>query len=263
MPTRLASKKAEFLVGAISQEPVSNRVVSQILSMVRARTLKAGDRLPSERELAEMFQVSRPTVREALRALVVLGVLKTRHGSGIFVSPLEATDILGPLAFFLALKDVQIDQLYEARRLIEGEIASLAATRGSDEQILDLKASIAEQEQVTNNPGGYRSADSSFHHTLAEMAGNPFLARTAESLNILGLEFRKMASETPSVILQSIEDHRNVVAFVTTRDPEGARIAMQAHMMNVRISTRRAIEAAEEKNQAVIKQAAVGEDGRE
>ncbi len=113
-----AKKQMQFRVVAINQEPASERVVSQLLGLVKAGNLKAGDRLPSERELAEMFNVSRPTVREALRALVVLGVLKARHGSGIFVSPLEATDILGPLAFFLALKDVQIDRLYEARRLI-------------------------------------------------------------------------------------------------------------------------------------------------
>lgn len=252
MATRTEAKRAQFEVGAISQEPVSNRVVSQILSMVRARTLNAGDRLPPERELAEMFQVSRPTVREALRALVVLGVLKTRHGSGIFVSPLEATDILGPLAFFLSLKDVQVDQLYEARRLIEGEIASLAASRGSEKQISELHVSIDDQDHATGDPLAYRTADSKFHHTLAEMAGNPFLARAAESLNILGLEFRKMASETPSVILQSIADHRNVITFIAARDSEGARIAMQAHMMNVLISTKHAIEAAALKSNAAL-----------
>src|ERR1700761_1324815 len=122
MTTQAEENRAPFHVSAISQQPASDRVVSQVMGMVRAGSLKAGDRLPSERELAEMFQVSRPTVREALRALGALGVLKTRHGSGICVSPLQAADILGPLTFFLSLQDVQVDRLYEARRLIEGEI---------------------------------------------------------------------------------------------------------------------------------------------
>jgi GntR family transcriptional repressor for pyruvate dehydrogenase complex len=231
-----------FQVSAISQEPASNRVVSQVLGMVRAGSLKAGDRLPSERELAEMFQVSRPTVREALRALVALGVLKTRHGSGIFVSPLQAADILGPLTFFLSLQDVQVDRLYEARRLIEGEIAGLAADRRTQAQVLELRELIAEQDRVVSDPYAYRSVDTRFHHKLAEMAGNPFLARAAESLNILGLEFRKVASETPAIITQSICDHRNIVDCIAARDTGGARIGMQAHMMNVLRTTKQASE---------------------
>jgi GntR family transcriptional regulator, transcriptional repressor for pyruvate dehydrogenase complex len=235
------SHQAPFQVSAINQEPASNRVVSQVLGMVRAGSLKAGDRLPSERELAEMFQVSRPTVREALRALVALGVLKTRHGSGIFVSPLQAADILGPLTFFLSLQDVQVDRLYEARRLIEGEIAGLAADRRTESQVIDLRELIAEQDRVVSDPYAYRSVDTRFHHKLAEIAGNPFLARAAESLNILGLEFRKVASETPAIITQSICDHRNVVECVAARDTGGARIGMQAHMMNVLRTTKQAL----------------------
>src|SRR5580698_9365412 len=128
-----------FPVTAIKQEAASDRVVSQLLAMVKTGSLKPGDRLPCERDLAEMFRVSRPTVREALRALAVLGVLKARQGSGIFVSALKATDILGPLSFFLTLQDIQVDQLYEARRLIEGEISGLAARNASHGDVAELR----------------------------------------------------------------------------------------------------------------------------
>lgn len=221
-----------------AQEPVSDRVVAQILSLVKAGNLKAGDRLPSERELADSFKVSRPTIREALKALTVLGVLKTKHGSGIFVSPLEASDILGPLTFFLTLKDVQVDRLYEARRLIEGEIASLAATRCELNDALELRQYISEQNQVVHDPRSFRVSDTRFHAKLAAKSGNSFLARAAESLNVLGLEFRKIASETPNVISSSIRDHQSIVAAIESRDAEGARIAMQGHMMNVLRSTK-------------------------
>ena len=165
-------------------------------------------------------------------------MLKTKHGSGIFASPLEASDILQPLTFFLTLKDVQVDRLYEARRLIEGEIASLAASRCELNDALELRQYIAEQNRVVHDPHLYRAADTRFHAKLAEMSGNSFLARAAESLNVLGLEFRKIASETPSVISGSVHDHQSIVAAIESRDAEGARIAMQAHMMNVLRSTK-------------------------
>ena len=231
----------QFPVTAIKQEAASDRVVSQLLAMVKAGTLKPGDRLPCEREMAERFNVSRPTVREALRALVILGVLKARHGSGIFVSALEATEILGPLSFFLTLKNVQVDQLYEARRLIEGEIASLAARNATLGDVAELRQYIAEQEQLTSAPQAYRESDGRFHHKLAQIAGNPFLARAAESLGVLGLEFRKTASETPTVLGSSIRDHNVIVECITSGDSDGARIGMQAHMMNVLRSTKAAV----------------------
>jgi GntR family transcriptional regulator, transcriptional repressor for pyruvate dehydrogenase complex len=227
-------------VTAIKPEPASERVVSQLLAMVTAGTLKPGDRLPGERDMAEMFNVSRPTVREAMRAMAVLGVLKARQGSGIFVSALEATEILGPLSFFLTLQNVQVDQLYEARRLIEGEIASLAARNATVGDIAELQQLIAEQQQRIGDPRSYRELDGSFHRKLAKIAGNPFLARASESLGVLGLEFRKIASETPAVLEISIRDHYVIVDSIAAGDMDGARIGMQAHMMNVLRSTKAA-----------------------
>jgi GntR family transcriptional repressor for pyruvate dehydrogenase complex len=230
----------QFSVTAIKQEPASDRVVSQLLAMVKTGTLRPGDRLPCERDMAEMFNVSRPTVREAVRALVVLGILKARHGSGIFVSALEATEILGPLSFFLTLQDVQVDKLYEARRLIEGEIASLAARNATLGDIAELRQYIPEQEHLIRDPQSYRESDGSFHRKLAQVAGNPFLARASESLGVLGLEFRKTASETPTVLESSVRDHRVIVDCIAAGDSDGARIGMQAHMMNVLRSTKAA-----------------------
>jgi len=227
-------------VTAIKPEPASERVVSQLLAMVKTRTLKPGDRLPCERDMAEMFDVSRPTVREAIRALVVLGILKARQGSGIFVSRLEATEILGPLSFFLTLQNVQVDPLYEARRLIEGEIASLAARNATADDIAELRQYIAEQEQLIHDPQSYRESDGRFHRKLARIAGNPFLSRASESLGVLGLEFRKTASETPAVLEGSIRDHSVIVDCIAAGDLDGARIGMQAHMMNVLRSTKAA-----------------------
>ncbi|MCL4189151.1 MAG: FadR family transcriptional regulator [Rhodobacteraceae bacterium] len=233
----------DLALAPIQREGASERLAHRLLGMVTAGTLRPGDRLPGERELAELFNVSRPTVREAIKALIVLGVLRSRHGDGMTVSPLQAADLLGPLTFFLTLREVEVERLYEARGLIEGEIAALACAAAGPAAVAELEALIVRQEALIAVPEGYRALDTAFHGRLAELAGNPFLARAAESMNILGLEARKTASETPAVIRRSIADHRAIVAALAQRDPGAARAAMRTHMANVLATSRRAPEA--------------------
>lgn len=225
-------------VEPIAREGASEKVVHRLLALVKAGDLKAGDRLPGERELAEQFNVSRPTLREAVRALAVLGVLRTHHGGGLYVSKLEAADLLAPLSFFLSLRQVEVDRLYEARSLIEGEIAALAATAAQAADCAVLRELIEKQVAFTVSPAEYRVVDTRFHEILATLSGNPFLARAAASLNVLGLEFRKIASESEAVIEGSIADHRRIVAALERRDAEGARAAMRAHMDHVLTTTK-------------------------
>jgi GntR family transcriptional repressor for pyruvate dehydrogenase complex len=222
---------------------LTEMLVARILGLVTAGNLEAGDQLPSERKLAETFNVSRPTLREAIRALAVLGVLEIRHGGGIFVSKLGAAELLQPLTFFLTLRSTEVEKLYDARRLIEGDIAARAALTAGPDDLAALEALVAEQEAVTTSPEAYRDVDTAFHQRLAALADNEFLARAAQSLNILGLEFRKIASETPSVIRQSIADHRAIVAALKRHDGEAARAAMVAHMLHVLNSTRTSSES--------------------
>lgn len=217
-------------------------LVQQLLGFVAAGRLRAGDRLPSERDLAERFEVSRPTVREALRALSVLGVLEIRHGGGAFVSSLNAAELLGPLNFFLSLSDVSVEQLYHARRLIEGEICALAATRVTPEQLTRLSDLIDAQERVKGDAGQYLQLDSEFHELLGHVSGNPFLARASQSLNVLGIEFRKRAARTKAAPSRSIADHRAILAALAAGDVEAARAAMVAHMNQVLTTTRAEME---------------------
>lgn len=230
-------------IDPILREGASERIVHRILALVKAGDLKPGDRLPSEREMVEKFQVSRPTVRESVRALAVLGVVKTRHGGGIFVSAMEAADLLGPLSFFLTLQSMEVDKLYQARAVIEGEIAALAALARSDDDHVELEALIELQRGARSAPAEYRVHDTRFHTRLAEIAGNPFLMRAASSMNVLGMEFRQIASESEAVIDVSIDDHVRIIAGIRDRDPERARGAMQDHMRNVLRTTKDAIAA--------------------
>jgi len=217
----------------IVREGASSVVMARLLGHVKAERLRPGDRLPSERHLAEMFAVSRPTVREALRALLALGVLEIRHGGGVFVTDLTADDLLGPLKFFLTLRELDVGRLYEARKLIEGEIAALAARAATADDVAGLSEMIDGQEAILSDPAAYRDADITFHARLAAIAGNPFLARAAESLIVLGQEFLTLASETPEVLAGSVADHRRIVAGMSDGDGAAARAAMVAHMDRV------------------------------
>ena len=229
----------------IARMGVAQILIERILGLVAARQLRPGDRLPSERELAARFSVSRPTVREVVRALSVLGVVETRHGGGAFITSLDASALLGPLTFFLSLSDVNVEKLYEARRVIEGEICALAAGRIAPEDLEELGRLIELQDDERRDAGKYREIDSLFHRRLAEIADNPFYSRASQSLNILGLEFRKAASETEAVLSASIEDHRAILRALSEHDAEAARRAMAAHMDHVLTTTRAAMEAAD------------------
>ena len=240
--------KSSLNLAVIEKESVSEQVVTQLLAAIRAGKVKAEDRLPSERDLAISFGVSRPTIREAVRALVVLGVLKTRHGGGIFVSSLKAEDLLSPLQYFLSIQETSVDQLYDARELIEGGIAFRAAANASLEDVEHLNDIIQLQKLAINDPFKYRILDNEFHQYIHGLAKNSFLSRAANSLNILGQEFRKVASESSDIILQSIFDHMTIVKALKNKNSEQAENAMRCHMLNVLKSTKNSMEILTKKN---------------
>lgn len=225
----------------IERKPAAEQVARRILALVQSGSLRAGDQLPAERELALMLQVSRPVVREALRGLSILGVVKARHGGGVFISSLDANDLLAPLQFFITLDRCTVDALYDARILIEGGIAERAARCISQERIEKLRGIVASQHRMTGDPIGFRVSDLEFHQTLIDAAGNPFLARVALSLNVLGMEYRRMASEDPKVLGQSVRDHEEIVTALAQRDVAGTAAAMKRHMLNIQRSTEAAM----------------------
>lgn len=234
----MAGKAAriELDVGA-TKESLPEIVVRRILDLVKSGVLKAGEALPPERDLAASWNVSRPSVREAMRGLAVLGVVRTRQGGGAHISDLGAESLLGPLHFYLSLEEKNIRDLYDARSLIESDVARLAAVNMSDADLTRLEALWQAQQDTLSDPLLFRLSDFAFHEMIWIGAGNAFLKRIGESLNIMGLEFRKRASELPAVLEQSLRDHRQLLDALKCRDPAGAAEAALLHMQNVYQST--------------------------
>jgi GntR family transcriptional regulator, transcriptional repressor for pyruvate dehydrogenase complex len=225
------------VISPVERNSVADQVAKKILDLVRTGNLKPGDQLPPERDLAQMLQVSRPSLREAMRGLQILGVVKSRQGGGAYISSLDAADLLGPLQFLITLNTQNVHALYESRALVDGGIARMAAERLSAADIERLRAMVVLQVNLVTDPLGFRVSDLEFHRTIMESTGNPFLVRVAHSLYVLGMEYRRIASETPGVLKRSLADHEAIVAAFVARDPDAAEKAMLQHMMNVHHST--------------------------
>lgn len=223
-------------------EGVAQSVVNHILDMIRTGNLRAGDRLPSERELIDILGISRPSLREALRALSMLGVIESRHGGGAFVTSLEARTLLAPLDFFLSLSPANLDDSFESRRIVEVEIVRRAALKANEGDIEDLNAMIAAHEAILDDPVGFRILDARFHLKLSESGGNVVLERIAYGLYNMGLDVRRRATEDRETIRESTADHARIVAAIAARDADAAGEAMGAHLDHIEASTRRTME---------------------
>lgn len=215
----------------------AERVAAQLQELIRSGNLKAGDKLPTEHELAHAFQVSRPIVREALRALAILGVVESRQGGRCYVTDLNMARLLAPLHFVIGLDEANVAKLYEARLIVECSLIRLGAASVSDEILARMKELAEAGYELAPDPVGFRVLDHEFHRTLMKLAGNPFLEVAAQSLYELGMEFRRVASETPGVLERSAREHDLIVQALGTRDPERAAEAMRAHLVSINQTT--------------------------
>ena len=228
--------------GPIEGQDLQQRVVARIVDLVRTGNLRPGDRLPPERELVEIFSISRPSLREAMRALSTLGIVASRHGGGTFVTDLDARTLLAPLDFFLQLSQTNLNDTFESRRVIETEIVRQAANRARKADISELNDMITAHATVQKDPIGFRILDSRFHEKLSTIAGNALLQRIADALYNMDLYLRRRATAEPGLIAQSTEDHTRIVAAIIAHDPESAATAMARHLTNIKESTMRMME---------------------
>jgi GntR family transcriptional regulator, transcriptional repressor for pyruvate dehydrogenase complex len=232
--------KTDFgaLAEPIGRKTVSELVVQRVLDLVKSGHLGPGDKLPPERDLAAQLDVSRPTVREALRALSILGVLEIRHGGGVYVSSLEASELLSPLDFFVSLSAQNMAALFDARIQYEPMIAGLAAERLDGAALERLALLVAAQVAAPEDAELFHDTDVEFHKTILEASGNEFLGRFGKLLQVLGDQGRQAFQKRLSIRQQSIEDHQAIVAALQARDPAAAQRAMRQHMVNVRNALR-------------------------
>lgn len=206
------------------------QVADSIAAQIRAGVYPPGGRLPAERDLAEEFAVSRPTIREAMIALEIRGFVGARRGSGIYVSAVP--DQLVPPAEL----DVGAFELIEARSLFESEAAALAATAITAQQLSELRALLEEMEQAEGTPQAF-DADKRFHIGVAEASGNSLVVSTVERLWSVReqspLCVHMFAQARRVGVTPRVNEHRAIVDALATGDPQQAREAMRGHLRRV------------------------------
>ncbi|VVE56621.1 FadR/GntR family transcriptional regulator [Pandoraea anhela] len=218
----------------IVQVSVSEQVAQRLLTMIRTGLLKPGQQLPPERDLATMLGVGRPAVREAIRGLALLGLLRIRQGEGTFVGSLEMRELLEPLEMVIELNAGTLGALFDARLVIEPGVAALAALHISDEDIARLHALVDDEQALLGNPETFAAADMVFHETIIDACENPFLQSIANSLYLLGKKSRGVTSQVDGVLERSLQDHRLILDALGAHDAERAAQAMRRHLCRVR-----------------------------
>lgn len=211
----------------VKKQNLYEDVMVRLADMIRQGKLRPGDRLPSERELADRMRVSRATLREALRALQLQGVVFSRIGAGTFISDGRSEDIARTLNR-LALQD-----LFELRILIEPSIAALAAQRSTPLDISKLESILQKQERHLHRQKSTVEIDSAFHSTLAKATHNKGLMQISAMLMHLIAPSRNKSLQTPERAQRSLASHRRVFNMINAHSPEDARRAMEDHINSV------------------------------
>jgi DNA-binding FadR family transcriptional regulator len=216
---------------AAIHEPRLYRVVAdKIQALIASEAIQPGERLPSERDLATKLNVSRASLREALIALELGGVVEVRGGSGVYVSqqpePDAALPESGPGPF----------EVLSARRLIEAEIAAIAARVATDSAIDEILKAVLEMEKHHANYASNESADRNFHLSIAKATGNSAYVGVVGYLwDQRGRLWHKLKEhfQTEELRQQTLTDHRNILEAIASHDPAAARKAMHAHLERV------------------------------
>jgi len=229
---------------------VVESIVEQIVRQIQAGRLKPGDKLPSERQLIEMLNVGRSSIREALQGLAAIGVVESGSGQGSFISQnvhLLMPDIENP-ALSASLQREMRMKLVEARRMIEVDIVVLAAQRSTDEGCAKLRElfELYRSSMESHSFAQAAKANYDFHITLAQMTQNPFVAPVIDNLlrtvpmSLRESEFTLLADMIDEIVATEVQLHHDLLNAVEAHDSQAAEAAMLAHMRFEEENVRRA-----------------------
>jgi GntR family transcriptional repressor for pyruvate dehydrogenase complex len=217
----------------IKKTRIYEKIVDEIKDLIDQGSLKWGDQLPTERELSETFKVSRTCVREAFRILESQGLLESRQGNGTYVANNAIDSLVQPLAsFILKEKDYQIE-LFEMRRLLESQLAYLAAEKATPENMTKMEKILKRQEEQIANGETESGSDSDFHHAVAEAANNKIL------LHVINTTIEFLAESRESYLLgeerakKSLAHHKKILSAIKKGNGELAAEAMREHIEDV------------------------------
>ncbi|MFF9623244.1 FadR/GntR family transcriptional regulator [Streptomyces griseosporeus] len=213
---------------------VTQGAVERIKAMIAEGALEPGQRLPTERDLAARLGISRSSMREAIRALTVLGVLEARHGSGIYVTQLRAGDLLESLGVVADLsRGPRLVELLEVRRVLESAATAQAAARITPDRLAAVEGHLSAMD-ATDDPEEIVVHDLAFHREIALAAGNETMAALLDGLSSRTFRARVWRGyQEEGALARTRREHAAILRALTARDPEAARAAAAAHVGEV------------------------------
>jgi GntR family transcriptional repressor for pyruvate dehydrogenase complex len=223
-----ASAKPEF--EAIRRSKVYEEVAKQLERLI-LKKLQPGDKLPAERELAEMFGVSRSSIRDAIRSLELVGLVEPRQGAGTVVREVSAESLVNPLTTVLARQ--QISELLDFRKMLEPPLAARAATHASVEEISEMEEILRRQDDKVRRGELAIEEDSEFHYNVAMASDNSVVLKVLDVLMDLLRETRERALQVEGRPQKSLAGHRRILMAIKRRDPAAAEDAMRRHIQDV------------------------------
>jgi GntR family transcriptional repressor for pyruvate dehydrogenase complex len=240
---------------AVERKTVSTQVAERLLGLIRDGRYLPGQRLPTERELCTTLGVGRSTVREAMRWLVVAGVVDIRPGRGAVVTAVSSDTLPVGVAVSAVLDRQALEELAEVRRLLEPEVAAIAAQRVRPPQLERMRRSMREMQAAAaaGDEEAFVIGDLAFHDALAEAAQNVVLRRMLGSVQDLLRASRVRTIRVPGAAERASLGHARIAEAVAAGDPEAARQAMRAHLADNQSDLARSFQA----------EAATGDSGKD
>lgn len=217
---------------AVDRSGLADHTIDQIERLIIEGRLEPGQRLPSERELGAKLGVSRPTLREAIRALTMMGILDSRQGDGTYVLDFAAGPSLRPAKVLLASKG-GLDWLFEVREILEGSAAAFAAARATGPERAEVEDWLAAFSEDMD-PDEIRARDVRLHSLIVTATRNPLLSAIVASLGAALSQSRVMTGQKPEWEVLGMMDLKEVAEAIIRRDPDAAQQAMVRHLENGR-----------------------------
>jgi len=218
------------IISSIDRTGITEHVVQQIKELLISGELEAGSRLPPERVLADRLKISRPSLRTALKALSVMGIIRARPGSGTYIAESIPEVFTEPMQFLTLINRTSTQELFEARGIIEGGLAELAAARASDADLTSLRGEIAAMEANRNDPVVLIEHDMRFHRALARAASNQLMSGVMETLTQLLYHKRLQTVFHQHNVEVAIQGHQRIVEAIAVGDGPSAKQMLIAHL---------------------------------
>lgn len=221
-----------MLKSVVREANLTQRAQTELEEMIVNGSLRAGERLPSEREMIEQLGVSKTVVREAMRSLATKGLIEVRPGSGMYVLGVGAHLMAEPLSLLMRKHRLTVEQIHQVRAALEIQIAALAAEHAQKEDIEAMAETIRRLEEPDLSPLQYAQLDLEFHNRLAVAGGNPLFSILINSINDVLLEVRQQAFKLgkQKFVTDSISEHSRVLKCVEAGDVRGAQKAIAEHL---------------------------------